>query len=588
MSPGIPNHRRLLAVGQQFLPAVRRWFSPPVSPPRPGRFPVTLPVGAVARCDAGGGGHGAARALLGLCGRALVGAAGRRAARPRRARRAPRGRAAPARAGARRHRDPLAAARGAGAERRRGGAETRRGERGGSGALGRGRGRLPGRAAGQREPRAGAAPTGPQDPPSVRLWSDYLNVPLHPRSVHVIRQYLHDGDCGCLEAFAQGESLLQDPACVEELEDRLHFFVEECDYLQGFQVLCDLHNGFSGVGAKVTELLHDEYSGKGILSWGLTPATSDVGDPQSSFYRLLNTALGIVHLSQHSSLFCPLSLSGSLGIRPRPPVTFPYIKYDASLNYHSSAILAAALDTLTVPYRLWSSQGSMVHFADSLTFSGRKVVAAWASLPFPAFPGSSLPEILSAHQQDVPWKLLLSSWREQKVSCCFAQSVVLRGVCKERPSSSSLGQQPLQGCESPEEMLQHYLHTHFPGSFSTAHVLQQPCDTRPPFPQFFSPLLTRQGFLQDRAQGHSSAGPNRAVQSIPVLAALQASPVLQQLLSGLWRDLRARNVRRWSSFFTAGLEQDDFQQALEELKTLSQCYETGFGGDGSEDEGDSD
>ncbi|XP_032568762.1 protein misato homolog 1 [Chiroxiphia lanceolata] len=437
----------------------------------------------------------------------------------------------------------------------------------------------------------GAAPPGSQDPPSVRLWSDYLNVPLHPRSVHVIRQFLHDGDCGCLEAFAQGESLLQDPACVEELEDRLHFFVEECDYLQGFQVLCDLHNGFSGVGAKVTELLHDEYSGKGILSWGLTPATSDVGDPQSSFYRLLNTALGIVHLSQHSSLFCPLSLSGSLGIRPRPPVTFPYIKYDASLNYHSSAILAAALDTLTVPYRLWSSQGSMVHFADSLTFSGRKVVAAWASLPFPAFAGSSLPEILSAHQQDVPWKLLLSSWREQKVSCCFAQSVVLRGVCKERPSSSSLGQQPrtpLQGCESPEEMLQHYLHTHFPGSFSTAHVLQQPCDTRPPFPQFFSPLLTRQGFLQDKALGHSSAGPNRAVQSIPVLAALQASPVLHQLLSGLWRDLRARNVRRWSSFFTAGLEQDDFQQALEELKTLSQCYETGFGGDGSEDEADSD
>ncbi|KAJ7420909.1 hypothetical protein BTVI_20060 [Pitangus sulphuratus] len=191
---------------------------------------------------------------------------------------------------------------------------------------------------------SGAAPSGSQDPPSVRLWSDYLSVPLHPRSLHVIRQYLHDGDCGCLEAFAQGESLLQDPACLEELEDRLHFFVEECDYLQGFQVLCDLHSGFSGVGAKVTELLHDEYSGKGILSWGLTPATRDVA----------------------------------------------------------------------------------------------------------------------------------------------------------------------------------------------------------------------------------------------------ASPVLHELLSGLWRDLRARSVRRWSSFFTAGVEQDDFQQALEELKTLAQCYETGFGGDGSEDEADSD
>ncbi|NWX16339.1 MSTO1 protein, partial [Aegotheles bennettii] len=150
-------------------------------------------------------------------------------------------------------------------------------------------------------------------------------------------------DCGCLEAFGQGERLLQDPDCVEELEDRLHFYVEECDYLQGFQVLCDLHNGFAGVGAKVTELLHDEYSGKGILTWGLTPAMSNAGvskawgktepgpgavpqlssdgwisppqDSQKNFYRLLNTALGIAHLSSHSSLFCPLSLSGSLGLR---------------------------------------------------------------------------------------------------------------------------------------------------------------------------------------------------------------------------------------------------------------------------------
>ncbi|XP_039943897.1 protein misato homolog 1 [Hirundo rustica] len=436
-----------------------------------------------------------------------------------------------------------------------------------------------GDAAGDGKGNPGAARTGAQDAPSVRLWSDYLNVHLHPKSVYVIRQYLHDGDCGCLEAFGQGESLLQDPACIEELEDRLHFYVEECDYLQGFQVLCDLHNGFSGVGAKVTELLHDEYSRKGILTWGLTPVLSTVGDPRNSFYRLMNTALGIAHLSRHSSLFCPLSLSGSLGIKPEAPVTFPYIKYDASLNYHSSAILAAALDTLTAPYRLCSFQGSMLHFADSLTFSGRKVVAAWAALPFPALSGSSLPDILSAHQQDVPWKLL-SSWREQKVSCCFAQSVVLRGTCQEKRSSSCPGQprSSLHSCESPEQMLQQFLHTQFPGACSTSHVLQQPCHTRPPFPQFFSPLLTRRGFLLDKAQGNSSGG----VESIPVLAALRSCPGLRSLLAALCRELRVPKARRCGG---SGLEHDDVQEALEELKTLAQCYETGFGA--SEDEADS-
>ncbi|KFQ50211.1 Protein misato 1, partial [Pelecanus crispus] len=421
---------------------------------------------------------------------------------------------------------------------------------------------------------------------SVQVWSDYLNVDLHPKSIYVIHQYMHDGECGCLEAFGQGESLLQDPGCIEELEDRLHFYVEECDYLQGFQVLCDLHNGFSGVGAKVTELLCDEYSGKGILTWGLTPVTSDVGDSQKNFYRLMNTALGIVRLSSHSSLFCPLSLSGSLGIKPQPPVTFPYINYDASLNYHSGAILAAALDTFTAPYRLCSSQGSMMHLAETLTVSGRKVVAAWASVPFPALRGYSLPDTLCAYQHDVPWKLL-SSCREQKVSCCFAQSVVLRGICKENQISSYPGKQlasPLHAYESTEQILQYYLHTVFPGAFSTSHVLEQPCHTLPPYPQFFSPLLTRQGFLLDEPPSYSSA----AVESIPVLAALQSSPVLRTLLYSLYKDLQKLNTRRWACFFSAGVEEDDFREALEELRTLSQCYETGFEADESEDEADSD
>ncbi|OXB70924.1 UNVERIFIED_CONTAM: hypothetical protein H355_010750 [Colinus virginianus] len=273
----------------------------------------------------------------------------------------------------------------------------------------------------------------------VRLWSDYLSVQLHPKSVYILQQYNHDGDSGRLEAFGQGERLLQDAACVEELEDRLHFYVEECDYLQGFQVLCDLHDGFSGVGAKVTELLHDEYSRKGILTWGLTPVTHNVGDPQKNFYRVLNTALGIAHLSAHSSLFCPLSLRGSLGLKPHPPTAFPYISYDASLNYHSSAVLAAALDALTVPYRLSSSRGSMMDLAEMLSFSGRK-----------------------------------------------------------------------------------------------------------------------------------------------------SSPVVRTLLCELCRDLQKLGTRRCAAFFAAGVEEDDFHEALQELRTLSQCYEMGFEADNSEDETDSD
>ncbi|NXP52576.1 MSTO1 protein, partial [Heliornis fulica] len=220
----------------------------------------------------------------------------------------------------------------------------------------------------------------------------------------------------------------------------------------------------------------------------------------------------------------------------------------------------------------------MTHLAETLNFSGRKVVAAWAALPFPALRGCSLPDTLHTYQ-DVPWKLL-SSWREQKVSCCFAQSVVLRGIHKERKQPVS----PLHTCESTEQILQHYLHTVFPGAFSTSHVLEQPCSTLPPYPQFFSPLLSRQGFLLDRPPSYSST----AVESLPVLAAMQSSPGLHTLLCSLYKDVQQLNTRRWASFFAAGVEQGDFQEALEELRTLAQCYKTGFEAEDSEDEADSD
>lgn len=37
---------------------------------------------------------------------------------------------------------------------------------------------------------------------------------------------------GSLESFSQGESLLRGVSHQEEVEDRLRFFSEECDYLQ--------------------------------------------------------------------------------------------------------------------------------------------------------------------------------------------------------------------------------------------------------------------------------------------------------------------------------------------------------------------
>nr|BAA91651.1 unnamed protein product [Homo sapiens] len=406
---------------------------------------------------------------------------------------------------------------------------------------------------------------------SIRVWSDFLRVHLHPRSICMIQKYNHDGEAGRLEAFGQGESVLKEPKYQEELEDRLHFYVEECDYLQGFQILCDLHDGFSGVGAKAAELLQDEYSGRGIITWGLLPGPYHRGEAQRNIYRLLNTAFGLVHLTAHSSLVCPLSLGGSLGLRPEPPVSFPYLHYDATLPFHCSAILATALDTVTVPYRLCSSPVSMVHLADMLSFCGKKVVTAGAIIPFPLAPGQSLPDSLVQFGGATPWTPL-SACGEPSGTRCFAQSVVLRGIDRAcHTSQLTPGTPPpsaLHACTTGEEILAQYLQQQQPGVMSSSHLLLTPCRVAPPYPHLFSSCSPPGMVLDGSPKG-------AAVESIPVFGALCSSSSLHQTLEALARDLTKLDLRRWASFMDAGVEHDDVAELLQELQSLAQCYQGG-------------
>ncbi|KAM6217781.1 protein misato homolog 1 isoform 3-T3 [Rhynchocyon petersi] len=404
---------------------------------------------------------------------------------------------------------------------------------------------------------------------SIRVWSDLLRVHLHPRSICMIQKYNHDGETGRLEAFGQGESILKEPGYLEELEDRLHFYVEECDYLQGFQILCDLHDGFSGVGAKTAELLQDEYSGRGIIAWGLLPGPYSLQEPQKNIYRLLNTAFGLVHLAAHSSLVCPLSLGGSLGLRPEPPVTFPYLHYDATLPFHCSAILATALDTLTVPYRLRSSPVSMVHLADMLSFSGKKVVTAGATIPFPS--GQSLPDTLVQLGGTTPWTPL-SACGDPSGAHCFAQSVVLRGLERacliSQLTPGTPLPSPLHACATGDEVLAQYLQQQQPRAISSSHVLLTPCKVVPPYPHFSSSLSQKSLLLDGPSNGTE-------VKSIPVLGALCSSSSLHQTLRNLAKDLTKLDLRRWASFMAAGVEQDDLEELLQEINSLAQCYQNG-------------
>lgn len=408
---------------------------------------------------------------------------------------------------------------------------------------------------------------------SVKVWSDFLRIHLHPRTISVIHQYNHDGEAHRLEAFGQGEALLQG-SVLEDLEDKLHFFIEECDYLQGFQVLCDLADGFAGLGSKVTEMLQDCYGGRGILTWGLAPVSHPNSTPMKDLYRLLNCTLGTVNMASHSSFFCPLTLRGGLGRRPSSPVAFPHLNYDPSLWYHSSSVLALALDALTVPYRLRNNSVPMWQVADALTMSGRKVVAAYGAVPFPMMHGGSLPDALSACADSLPWKPL-STCSEPGDGRCYGQWATLKGFEGQRLISSlAPGTQPptpLHSLYSGEDVLASYIRSFYPTAPLALQLVSTPSKLTPPFPQMFSQSLCAQGFLESQSPPPGSLAP--AVSSVPVMTSLQSGPALDPWLSELHRGASSFDIRRVApSFLSQGPEMADYQEALEQLRLLARCY----------------
>lgn len=67
--------------------------------------------------------------------------------------------------------------------------------------------------------------------------------------------------------------------------------------------------------------------------------------------------------------------------------------------------------------------------------------------------------------------------------------------------------------------------------------------------------------------------------SAPVLASLQSGPALGSWLTELHRGVSVFDLRRLApSFLSAGSEISEYQEALEQLRVLAQCYRDDSGG----------
>ncbi|XP_013111049.2 protein misato [Stomoxys calcitrans] len=416
---------------------------------------------------------------------------------------------------------------------------------------------------------------------NVDSWVDFLYGRYHPRTVHVVNEFRHNPERQTLDTNTSGVQLWKTEQFEDDFCDRIRQYVEECDFLQGFQTLFDSFNGFSGLATQCMEHLNDEYGKANLAVPIYSPKNvlyENADEPMSDSIRVVNSALVFSQLIEQASLFIPLSTQDRVWRQLGTSRLFPSLHYRNDNLYQTSAILASYLDTISLRYRLKDAPGSntLAGFCGDMNNYGRKFAAAAFSFPFNMQYNMDLIDCLDKFEGP-----LLS---QLTPNCKIGNDYVIQSLCArgipndrlKRPREQCNKDQMRMAayrCESVSEMFQLYLQCANHASMAHVTSIQSPMPTRLPFPdEIFSDSLTTSGFVHPNEKRNMQ----QKIKSVPCVASIQSSSELGDTLETLHREAKRIKIAKLHRFKAAGLEDDDFAEVLESLLLFKDNYEDNF------------
>lgn len=415
----------------------------------------------------------------------------------------------------------------------------------------------------------------------VKSWSDYLYPRFHSRTVNIVKEY-HESENQSFDIYNSGRSLWKSDFG-ESFSDKIRKYVEECDSMQGFQVNLDSTDAFAGLALGCVEHIADEYS-KTILAHPTIPSYFTDNNPTSpeerekstvkDSVRLVNIALSMEELSQYANMFVPLS-TGERGWRkPGNPRSFEYVKYKPDLYYHSSALLASALDTLSLKYRFKNAAYTLSDLCADMTGYGRKMAAASLGIPFAMQESKYLIE----HLNEVTKPIYTCITPSCKIATDkIFQLITVRGIPenflkatdqKTKQAKEQMGLAAYQ-CNSRKEMFELYFQANNFLSATNVTIAEKPLELKGPFPRIFSDSLDKYGFVKEDANSEKA-------ESVPVVSGYHNGNFMADMIEKLHREVSRIKFSKLHRFREEGLEEAELKESLDRLAEFKDNYEDDF------------
>ncbi|XP_065285864.1 protein misato homolog 1 isoform X2 [Dermacentor albipictus] len=389
----------------------------------------------------------------------------------------------------------------------------------------------------------------------VQLWSEFLGVQLHPRTIHLITHYLHNNPDDPFDLFGIGNQCVEDHEWRNSFMDDVRWFAEDCDSLQAFNILLDGHNGFTGLTSSLLEILHDDYPNKSSICWPLfQPLYNSINEGRVAVdmaHRHFNTVMCYHSLNRLSSAFCPLSVSIS---HFQPFLRdFKHLQFAGDLlPYDTSGVLGLALDNLMCALKLKSQPLEVPELVGQLCSPSKKLCVLGMGLPL----GLGELQLLADWTQSSSLAMLTPGARYPAPSA--TNLAVMRGCTTNMVSKSP------RRVQDPSEVVWRFAERVCEGSITWLRQVENPSRiTLYGFPDIFGPFVTSTGLISCQARGAQTG-----VDHVPSLTCLQNGLAASDVVSEVVHRGRQLDLGRFHRCAVAGTEPDLYREALHSVQEL--------------------
>ncbi|XP_021908160.1 protein misato homolog 1 [Carica papaya] len=402
----------------------------------------------------------------------------------------------------------------------------------------------------------------------VKCWTDYSKVHYHPQSLYELSGLWVDSQE--FDSYGIGRDVFSKGSRGEEICERLRFFVEECDHIQGFQFIVDDSGGFSPVAADFLENIVDDYTSTPVLLYSVRSPSSHMTfrSRKQMVPRDLHDAVSFTRLSSSCKLIVPIGLPF---LSRSKASSFFCIKDEKP--YYSSAVYAAALHSNSIPFRM-EPLGPAADFGDvsgAVDVNGvtqllgeqarqNKVTILDIAMPAPALTGKQGANFLLGNLHPLTPEVAEDVEDSQALELMTIHGALASG-----------GDQALVS-EVRNAIHASYEYAIIRPMICQLSVARCPLPIPLPFPSIFGNLVGQHGELLDSPIVGSCPRSSLDVNSIPIAARLRSSsailPFLQNRLGNLCRFGIERGAPGAELLRSWGFGNDDVEDMREAVSKM--------------------